>query len=135
MSGGRLRHVALAVPDLERAIEELSRVHDLHVGPIRVNEAQGVRMAYLDLGNAKLELLSATRPDSPVGRFLARNPRGALHHVSFGTENLDAACDTVLGAGGRLTGVPARNVDGARIAFIHPEGAGGLLVELEEEGE
>jgi len=135
MSGGRLRHVALAVPDLERAIEELSRVHGLQAGPIRVNEAQGVRMAYLDLGNAKLELLAATRPDSPVGRFLARNPRGALHHVSFGAEDLDAACGAVLDAGGRLAGAPARNVDGARIAFIHPEGAGGLLVELEEEAQ
>ncbi|QYU67010.1 VOC family protein [Leptolyngbya sp. 15MV] len=102
------------------------------IGEARENAAQGVRLRYLELPGLRLELLAPLTPDSPVGRFLARHPAGGLHHLSFAVPDLDAAAAHVAAAGGRTLGL-ARNVDGARIAFVHPgASAAGLLVELEE---
>jgi methylmalonyl-CoA/ethylmalonyl-CoA epimerase len=130
-----LAHIALAVPDLDAAAEALGRLYGATAGEVRENAAQGVRLRYLSLPGLTLELLSPVAAETPVGRFLARQPAGGLHHLCFAVPDLDAACGAVTAAGGRVLGAPgtARNTDGARIAFVHPSAtAAGLLVELEE---
>ncbi|MBS1218958.1 MAG: methylmalonyl-CoA epimerase, partial [Proteobacteria bacterium] len=69
-----LSHVAIVVPDLKAAVEKLRATYGLIAGEIKVNEEQGVRMTYVDLGNAKIELMEPSRPDSPIAKFLQRNP-------------------------------------------------------------
>ena len=124
-----LSHVAVAVPDLDAAIAHIVAVFGVTVGAPMVNDTQGVRLAYVELGNARIELLQPTRADSPLARFLDRNPRGGLHHISLVTGDLDAALAT---AGVAQAGTIGRNVHGERIAFLDPRELLGALFELEE---
>ena len=129
-----LSHVSIVVPDLAAALRRLEATYGLSAGAIKVNEEQGVRMTYIDLGNAKIELMEPSRPDSPVAKFLERNPKGGIHHFCLGVDDvaqtrqeLGAAGVQVLGAGKLQL-----NVHGERIAFVHPKDFLGALVELEE---
>jgi methylmalonyl-CoA/ethylmalonyl-CoA epimerase len=129
-----LSHVSVVVPDLDAAIERLRTVYGLAAGEIMVNAGQGVRMTYVDLGNAKIELMEPSRPDSPIAKFLERNPRGGIHHFCLGVDDLGAAAGELSVAGVKLLGDGSdqRNVHGERIAFVHPKDFLGALVELEE---
>jgi methylmalonyl-CoA/ethylmalonyl-CoA epimerase len=129
-----LSHVSIVVPDLDAAAKRLAEVYGLAIGEIQVNQQQGVRMAYVDLGNAKIELMEPSRTDSPVAKFLERNPRGGIHHFCVGVDSVDAT-RAVLGAQGAQVlgdGSAQFNVHGERIAFVHPKDFLGALVELEE---
>jgi methylmalonyl-CoA/ethylmalonyl-CoA epimerase len=99
-----------------------------------VNEAQGVRLAYVGLGSGKIELMEPSRPDSPVAKFLERNPKGGIHHFSLNVDSVGGATGTLREGGVRIVGdgKPQRNVAGDRIAFIHPADFLGALVEIEE---
>src|SRR5262245_42136669 len=129
-----LTHVSIAVPDLEAAARQLHDKYGLSVGAPMVNTEQGVRLAYVELGAARIELMEPSRPDSPVAKFLARNPRGGLHHFCLGVDDVAAAERHLAARGARLSGdgTPQTNVLGERIAFIHPQDFLGALVELEE---
>ena len=129
-----LNHVSIVVPDIETAARRLRETYGLDVGPRMLNADQGVRLAYVQLGTARIELIEPSRPDSPVAKFLERNPKGGLHHVCLGVDDVE---DTVRGLaqdGVRVLGggKPQHNVAGERIAFIHPGDFLGALVELEE---
>jgi methylmalonyl-CoA/ethylmalonyl-CoA epimerase len=129
-----LNHVSLAVPSIEAAAARLKEVYGLIVGEARVNEQQGVRLAYVDLGNARIELMEPLRPDTPVSRFLERNPSGGIHHFGLDTDDVAAAGAALAERGVRVLGDgrPQHNVHGERIAFVHPKDFLGALVELEE---
>ena len=131
-----LSHVSIVVPDLDAATRRLRETFGLTVGESRTNTEQGVRLAYVDLGNARIELMEPSRPDSPVAKFLERNPKGGIHHVSFGVEDVEAATGGLREAGVRILGGgrPQYNVAGERICFVHPADFLGALVELEEHG-
>jgi methylmalonyl-CoA/ethylmalonyl-CoA epimerase len=131
-----LRHVSIVVPSLDEAARRLKAVFGLAVGEPKVNDEQGVRLAYVELGNATLELMEPSRPDSPVSKFLERNPRGGIHHFCLGVDSVDATRSEVVEKGVRVLGDgrPQFNVHGGRIAFVHPGDFLGALVELEEEG-
>ena len=129
-----LSHVSIVVPSLDAAARRLAETYGLQIGEISINEQQGVRMAYVDLGNAKIELMEPSRPDSPVAKFLERNPKGGIHHFCVGVENVDAMRADLTGKGAQVLGDgnPQYNVHGERIAFVHPRDFLGALVELEE---
>jgi methylmalonyl-CoA/ethylmalonyl-CoA epimerase len=124
--------VSIAVPDIAAAAEALEARLGLKAGPIEENAGQGVRLAYVELGNAKIELIEPTSPSSPIARFLERYPAGGLHHVCLGVGDLEAVLANATAAGARLAGKPAVNVHGDRIAFLDPKDVLGALVELEE---
>jgi methylmalonyl-CoA/ethylmalonyl-CoA epimerase len=130
----RFNHVAIVVPDIEAAARMLQEKYGLVAGERQLNEQQGVRLAYIDLGNAKIELLEPTRPDSPVSKFLERNPRGGIHHFCLGADDVAAATQSLSAKDVRVLGdgKPQHNTAGERIAFIHPADFLGALVELEE---
>ena len=129
-----LSHVSIVVPSLERAAARLRDVYALTVGAPQVNEAQGVRVAYVELGNARIELMEPLRPDSPVSKFLQRNPQGGIHHFSLAVDDVNAVVQTLSASGVRVLGDGGTqvNVHGERIAFVHPRDFFGALVELEE---
>src|SRR4051812_46432615 len=99
-----LGHVSIVVPDLEAAAARLKDVYGLSIGEIMVNEQQGVRLAYIDLGNAKIELMSPLRVDSPVAKFLERNPAGGIHHFCLAVDSVDAASAELEQKGARVLG-------------------------------
>ncbi len=131
-----LSHVSIVVPSLEAAARELADKYGLKIGAIKVNAEQGVRLAYVELGNAKIELMEPSRADSPVAKFLERNPRGGIHHFCLNVDNVDATAVDIKGKGVRVLGdgKPQLNVHGERITFVHPKDFLGALVELEEHG-
>ena len=131
-----LSHVSLVVPDLDAARERLKQVYGLTLGEPQVNEQQGVRLAYVELPNARIELMEPSRPDSPIAKFLERNPKGGIHHFCLAVDSVDATAEAIAARGVRVLGEgkPQRNVHGERIAFVHPKDFLGALVELEEQG-
>jgi methylmalonyl-CoA/ethylmalonyl-CoA epimerase len=129
-----LSHVSIVVPSLEAAVKRLKEVYGLETGAAKVNEQQGVRLAYVELPNARIELMEPSRPDSPVSKFLERNPAGGIHHFCLDVDDVAATTRVVAGKGARILGdgSPQHNVHGERIAFVHPKDFLGALVELEE---
>lgn len=127
-------HVSIVVPDIEMAAKALRDKYGLLAGERRLNEEQGVRLAYVEIGTAKIELIEPSRPDSPVAKFLERNPRGGIHHFCLTIDDLGTAMRDLAGNGVRMLGdgKSQHNVAGERIAFIHPHDFLGALVELEE---
>jgi methylmalonyl-CoA/ethylmalonyl-CoA epimerase len=131
-----LSHVSIVVPDLAAAARRLHDTYGLRVGEIQTNAEQGVRLAYADLGNARIELMEPSRPDSPVAKFLERNPKGGIHHFSLNVDDMQATTGGLREQSVRVLGDgrPQYNVAGERIAFVHPADFLGALVELEEHG-
>jgi methylmalonyl-CoA/ethylmalonyl-CoA epimerase len=129
-----LSHVSIAVPDIEAAARVLKERYGLEIGPRLVNEQQGVRLAYIAVGSSRIELMEPSRPDSPVAKYLERNPKGGIHHFSLSVDGLDDTLRPLRENGVRILGdgTPQANVHGERIAFIHPADFLGALVELEE---
>jgi methylmalonyl-CoA/ethylmalonyl-CoA epimerase len=129
-----LSHVSIVVPDLAAAAKMLADRYGLKAGPPMVNEAQGVRLAYVELGSARIELMEPSRPDSPVAKFLERNPKGGIHHFSLAVDDMDQVLGALRSSGVKVLGdgQPQVSVGGDRIAFIHPADFLGALVELEE---
>jgi methylmalonyl-CoA/ethylmalonyl-CoA epimerase len=129
-----LSHVSIAVPSLEAAAKRLRELYGLEVGAAKVNEQQGVRLAYVELSNARIELMEPSRPDSPISKFLERNPGGGIHHFCLNVDDVAATGASLGKRGARVLGdgSPQKNVHGERIAFVHPKDFLGALVELEE---
>lgn len=129
-----LSHVSIVVPDLAAALEKLRATYGLTAGTIQVNEEQGVRMTYIDLGNAKIELMEPSRADSPIAKFLERNPKGGIHHFCLGVDSVEQTTAELTAAGAQVLGAGKvqLNVHGERIAFVHPKDFLGALIELEE---
>ena len=129
---GRIDHIGVAVADLDAAI-------DLHTGaygmPLVHRETvaeQGVEAALLDVGENHIELLAATGPDTPVGKFIAKKGPG-LHHVAYQVADIDATLDALRAAGLRLIDeTPRTGIRGSRVAFLHPAATGGVLTEIVE---
>lgn len=127
-----LDHVALAVRDLDEALERFSRLYGAAPVSREIVEADGVEEAMLLVGGSRVQLLAPQRPDSPVARFLERRGEG-LHHIAFAVPDLDAALAHLEAEGAELIDrAPRRGGGGARIAFVHPHAFGGALTELVE---
>lgn len=127
-----LDHVALAVHDLDEALERFRRLYGVGPASREVIEQDGVEEAMILVGGSQVQLLAPLRPDSLLGRFLARRGEG-LHHLAFAVPDLDAALAHLEAEGVELIDrVPRRGGGGARIAFVHPRSFGGTLTELVE---
>jgi len=129
-----LSHVSIVVPSLDAAAQRLKALYGLTLGEVKANEQQGVRLAYVELGNARIELMEPARPDSPVSKFLERNPGGGIHHFCLAVDSVDGMAGQLAQKNVRVLGDgrPQKNVHGERIAFVHPKDFLGALVELEE---
>lgn len=132
----RLDHVAVAVRKVE---ERLELYRDLLGLPLeRIEEVAGekVRVAILGQGAGRIELVEPLEEGSSVHRFLKERGEG-IHHLCFLVDSLDETCRILDAAGYRLAGGVRAGSEGTRIAFLHPRGTGGVLIELREatEGE
>jgi methylmalonyl-CoA epimerase len=123
-------HVGIAVRDLDAAIEHYRRVFDVEPDHREVVESQGVEEVLIRVGGSSIQLLGALGPDTPVGRFLDKRGPG-VHHVGYRVDDLAAALERL-----RAEGVPLIDEEprpgsrGTRIAFVHPQGMDGVLIEL-----
>jgi methylmalonyl-CoA/ethylmalonyl-CoA epimerase len=125
-------HIGVAVEDLDGAIQLYEERLGMPLQHRETVEEQGVEAVLLGVGESHVELLRPLSPDTAVGRFLARSGPG-LHHVAYGTDDIDSALDAVRGAGLRLIDErPRIGIRGSRVAFLHPKSTGGVLTELVE---
>jgi methylmalonyl-CoA/ethylmalonyl-CoA epimerase len=130
-----LDHVGVAVSDLDAAIDLYEGTFGMSLVHRETVDEQGVEAALLDIGDSHVELLQATGPDTPVGRFVARSGEG-LHHVAYRVADIDAALAGLREKGVRLIDEEARvGIRQSRVAFLHPKAAGAVLTEIVEPAE
>ena len=126
-------HVAIAVHDLEAAISYYQRAFGATVDHREVVESDGVEEALLKVAESYIQLLTPTRPDSPVAKSLEKRGEG-LHHIGYRVANCADALAQMIAAGATpLDKAPRRGSRGTTVAFIHPKGSFGTLIELVQE--
>lgn len=126
-------HVAIAVNDLEAAIAYYRDTFGAEVEHREVVESDGVEEALLKVAESYIQLLTPTREDSPVAKYLERKGEG-LHHIGYRVDDCATALAAVKDAGSRVIDeVPRPGSRGTTVAFVHPKGAFGTLIELVEE--
>ena len=127
-----LDHVAVAVHDLDRAVEGYRQRYKVEPIYREVVESQGVEEAMLPVGGSFVQLLMPLGPETPVGRFLSNRGEG-LHHIAYAVVSIEEALTHLSEQGARLVDrEPRIGGRGARIAFVHPADLGGTLIELVE---
>lgn len=131
---GRLNHVALAVPDLAAATAHYRDLLGAKVSAPQAMAEHGVTVAFVDVGNTRIELLEPLGEASPIRRFLDRNPDGGMHHVCYEVEDILEARDRLTMAGARVLGdgEPKVGAHGRPVLFLHPKDFFGTLIELEQ---
>lgn len=129
----RIDQIAIAVEDLDAALALYERAFGLTPEHREVVESDGVEEAMLNVGGVYIQLLQATRDDSPIARYLAKNGPG-LHHLGFGVASVGDALDHLRTEDVALIDeAPRPGGGGHTVAFVHPKGTGGVLVELVED--
>jgi len=133
MKLGRLNHVGVATSSIERSVAMYRDVF----GATQVGDAfdlptQGVRVCFVDTPNAQIELIEPLGADSPIAKFLEKNPLGGQHHVCFEVEAIDAARAWFHAKGARILGPTRIGAHGTPIFFLHPKDMGGTLTEIME---
>ena len=130
----RLNHVALAVPDIEAAARRYRETLGAKVGAPQALPEHGVTVVFVELANTKVELLEPLGENSPIAAFLAKNPKGGMHHVCYEVADIVAARDQLRQEGARILGdgEPKIGAHGRPVLFVHPGDMFGTLTELEE---
>lgn len=129
----RIDQVGIAVQDLDAILDLYARAFGIRPVSREHIEHDGVEEAMLDVGGVHLQFVQSARDDSPIERFIERRGPG-LHHLGIAVRDLDAALDHLRGEGVELIDEsPRRGGGGHRIAFVHPRGTGGVLIELIED--
>ena len=131
---GRLNHVAIVVPDVQAAAAIYRDTLGSQVSEPMEMADHGVVIVFVELANTKIELMEPLYEDSPVGKFLKRNPSGGMHHTCFEVEDIIAARDQLAAQGARVLGdgKPTTGAHGKPILFLHPKDFCGTLIELEQ---
>jgi methylmalonyl-CoA/ethylmalonyl-CoA epimerase len=131
---GRLNHVAIAVPDLDRAAALYRDTLGAAVGAPLPQPDHGVTVVFIALPNTKIELLHPLGEGSPIAAFLEKNPAGGIHHVCYEVDDILAARDRLKASGARVlgSGEPRIGAHGKPVLFLHPKDFNGCLIELEQ---
>jgi len=127
----KIDHLGIAVKSLDQAVAYYEKALGLKCEHREEVASQKVRTAYFTVGEVHIELLEPTSPDSPVAKFLEKNPEGGVHHVAFATDDIKGQLVQAAGAGCRL--IHAEPIDGAGnklVAFLHPKSTFGVLTEF-----
>jgi len=128
---GRINHVGVATPSLAEAVKIYRDV----LGATEFTEPMtlpqfGVRLCFVTLPNAQVELLEPHGDNSVIADFLTKNPRGGQHHLCFEVEDIHAARDALVAKGAVVLNEPRIGAHGTPVIFVHPKDMGGVLVEL-----
>ena len=133
MTIGRLNHVGVATPSIEKSV---ALYRDL-LGATKIHDPfdlppQGVRVCFVDTPNSQIELIEPLGENSPIHGFLAKNPAGGQHHVCFEVPDIHEAKAELEGKGARILGEPRIGAHGTLVFFVHPKDMGGVLTEIME---
>jgi methylmalonyl-CoA/ethylmalonyl-CoA epimerase len=124
-------HLGIAVRSLDESIPFYENTLGLKCEHREEVVSQKVRTAFFHCGEVHIELLEPTSPESPIAKFLEKNPNGGIHHIAFATDNIDAQLQQAKDAGTKLIHeVPFEGAAGKMVAFMHPKSTFGVLMEL-----
>ena len=130
----KINHIAIAVPDIKEAVLKWQQALNMKKSEIMILEEHGVKVVFLEFSNLKIELLEPLNNESPISKFLEKNPKGGMHHICFEVEKITEIINSlknnninILGDGNPKIGAHDKPV-----VFLHPNDLSGTLVELEE---
>ena len=130
----KINHIAIAVPDIKEAALKCQQALNIKKSEIIILKEHGVKVVFLEFSNLKIELLEPLDNESPISKFLEKNPKGGMHHICFEVEKIAETINSlkdkninILGDGNPKIGAHDKPV-----VFIHPNDLSGTLVELEE---
>lgn len=127
----KIDHLGIAVASLDQAVPYYENALGLKCDRREEVASQKVRTAFFSVGDVHLELLEPTSPDSPIAKFLQKNPAGGIHHIAFRTNDVDAQLRQASGAGAQLIHEKAfEGANGKLVAFLHPKSTFGVLTEF-----
>ena len=131
---GKLNHIAIAVPNIKEAADQYRNIFGAKVSEEVEQPDHGVTTVFIDLGNTKIELLEVLGEDSPIQKFIDKNPKGGMHHICLEVENINDAIEKLNTHEVSITGTGKSKIGahGKPVVFLHPKDCNGTLIELEE---
>jgi methylmalonyl-CoA/ethylmalonyl-CoA epimerase len=129
----KIEHLGIAVENIQASLKVYETLLGTTCYKLEEVESEGVKTAFLQIGETKIELLEATNPDSPIAKFLAKKGKG-IHHIAFDTDDIEKDLERLKNEGFELIHQsPKDGADNKRIAFLHPKSTDGILIELCQE--
>ena len=132
---GPLNHVGIAVPSIKEAVKPYREIFGISAKDItraKALPAQGVRFSFVNLPSGQIELIEPYGKNSPIEKFLKKNPKGGQHHICFEVKDIHIAKAFVQKQGATVLGEPRIGAHGTLVIFIHPKNFTGTLIELME---
>ncbi len=129
----KIEHIGIAVKNIEVAIKDYEKLLNTSCYKVEAVESEGVKTAFFQVGESKIELLEATNADSPIAKFLEKKGPG-MHHIAYDVDAIEVEINRLENEGFQLIqSSPKDGADNKRIAFLHPKTTQGVLVELCQE--
>lgn len=129
----KIEHLGIAVKDLEKSNELFKRLLGSERYKEEMVEGEGVKTSFFQIGETKIELLEATKEDSPIAKFISKKSEG-IHHIAFDVEDIHSEMKRLKAAGFEiLNEIPKEGADNKLVVFLHPKSTNGVLIELCQE--
>ena len=126
----KVDHIGIAVSNLDEALKVYSEAFGLKVGGTEIVEDQKVRIAFIKVGESRIELLESTDPEGPIAKHIEKRGEG-IQHIALGVSDIEGTLQSLKEKGVRLIDeTPRIGAGGAKIAFLHPKATKGVLLEL-----
>lgn len=126
----KIEHLGIAVKDLEKSNELFKRLLGSELYKEEMVEGEGVKTSFFQIGETKIELLEATKEESPIAKFISKKSEG-IHHIAFDVEDLESEMKRLKAQGFEiLNEIPKEGADNKLVVFLHPKTTNGVLVEL-----
>ena len=131
---GKLNHIAIAVPNIKSASDMWRKALGAKISTPQTLIEHGVKVVFVESPNTKIELLEPLNKNSPISRFLEKNPNGGMHHICYEVNNLKLASQKLEAVGAKILGdgQPKIGAHGKPVIFLNPKDFSGTLIELEE---
>jgi methylmalonyl-CoA/ethylmalonyl-CoA epimerase len=131
---GRLNHIAIAVPDIDKASHAWEKALGAKISSPQILPEHGVKVVFIEAPNTKVELLEPLDQNSPISKFLLKNPNGGMHHICYEVEDILTASKKLILSGAKILGdgTPRIGAHGNPVIFLNPSDFSGTLIELEE---
>lgn len=129
----KIEHLGIAVESIDSSLKVYEALLGAKCYKVENVESEGVKTAFIQIGESKIELLEATDPTSPIAKFLTKKGQG-IHHIAFDTDDIESEINRLKNEGFELIHQSPKNgADNKMIAFLHPKSTDGILVELCQE--